>query len=223
MKKILFTVLVMSAALVSAQETIEESVEVVDTLDSKVKRISLGVKIGVPNIAGLSLEGVTPLLDNRIAPYFDYSSFNINPDDVEVGLSYSEFGVNVYFGKQGKGAYAGIGFGALNTDLTFTNVTLSDDNGNSGNGIVSVKEKLNTTNVKLGIKTGGRIYFRLEVGYGFGTIPNDIELSGTFRYPDPNGNGQITGQGTETEEFPTIPGVGTNGILIGNFGFGISF
>lgn len=213
----------MSAALVSAQETIEESVEVVDTLDNKVKRISLGVKIGVPNIAGLSLEGVTPLLDNRIAPYFDYSSFNINPDDVEVGLSYSEFGVNVYLGNKGKGAYAGIGFGSLNTDLTFTDVTLSDDNGNSGSGEVSVSEKLSTTNVKLGIKTEGRIYFRLEVGYGFGTIPNDIELSGTFRYPDPNGNGVITGQGTNTEEFPTIPGVGTNGILIGNFGFGISF
>lgn len=222
MRYLLLFMFTLSSSLVAAQ-AIEDNVEVIDSLDSKVKRISLGVKIGVPNIAGLSLEGVTPLLDNRIAPYFDYSSFDINPDEVEVGLSYSEFGVNIYLGNKGKGAYAGIGFGSLNTDLTFTNVTLSDDNGNSGSGTVSVNEKLSTTNLKLGIKTGGRIYFRLEVGYGFGTIPSDIELRGTFSYPDPNGNGQITGQGTDTEEFPTIPGVGTNGILIGNFGFGISF
>ena len=36
---------------------------------------------------------------------------------------------------------------------------------------------------------------------------------------------EIGGSGRETESFevPTIPGVGTNGVLVGNFGFGFSF
>ena len=220
MKKLLLHILIIFPLCVFAQE-MEENIESIDSLESKTKRISLGVKIGVPNIAGLSIEGVTPLLDNRIAPFFDYSSFNINPDETEVGLSYSEFGSNVYFGNKGKGVYAGIGFGSLSTDLIFNNITLDDGNGNSGTGTGKISQKLSTTNLKLGIKTGGRIYFRLEVGYGFGDVPENVEVNGTFTFQQ---NGRpITAQGTQTEEFPTIPGVGTSGILIGNFGFGVSF
>lgn len=220
MRKRLLITLFLSPFFIFAQE-IEERIEVMDSLVNETKRISIGIKIGVPNIAGLSLEGISPLLDNRIAPYFDYSSFNINPDDTEVELSYSEFGSNVYFGNQGNGVYAAIGFGTLSTDLKFKNVTLEKD-GNSGTGQGFITQKLNTTNIKLGIKTEGRIYFRLEIGYGFGDIPEEIEVSGTFKYQDDNGQ-TITSTGTKIETFPTIPGVGTSGVLIGNFGFGVSF
>lgn len=219
MRKLLLTALFVFPLCVFAQE-IEEGFETIDSLENKTKRISMGAKIGVPNIAGLSLEGITPLLNNRIAPYFDYSSFDINPDDTEVGLSYSEFGTNVYFGDQGNGVYAGVGFGTLSTDLKFKNITL-ENGGNSGTGHGTVTQKLNTTNIKLGIKTDGRIYFRLEIGYGFGDIPEEVEASGTFKYQNENGQ-TITSTGTRIEVFPTIPGVGTSGVLIGNFGFGIS-
>ena len=221
MKNILFTILIISSMFVLAQD-VEQDIETLDSLElPSIKRIAIGVKFGVPNIAGLSLEGVTPLLGNRIAPFFDYSSFDVNPDEVEVGLTYTEFGSNIYFGNKGKGVYAGIGFGSLDTDLVFTDIELIADNGNSGNGTASISQKLNTTNIKLGIKTGGRFYFRLELGYGIGDIPETIDVTGTFSYTE---NGQtITGSGSQTEEFPTIPGVGTSGILIGNFGFGIAF
>ena len=220
MKKLLLTILMVFSAIGFAQEA-DQQEETLDSLAPGIKRFSVGLKIGVPNIAGLSLEGVTPLLDNRVAPFFDYSSFNVNPDEVEVGLSYTEFGTNIYFGNKGKGVYAGIGFGTLSTDLTFTDIVLSDNNENSGSGEATISPSINTTNIKLGIKTGGRFYFRLELGYGFGDIPDTIDVSGNFSYTE---NGQtITGNGTTTEEFPTIPGVGTSGVIVGNFGFGLSF
>lgn len=225
MKNLLLATFIICSTLVYAQEVeqeAQEDIEIVDSLQlNSLKRIAIGVKFGVPNIAGLSIEGVTPLLGNRVAPFFDYSSFDVNPDEVEVGLSYTEFGANIYFGNKGKGVYAGIGLGSLSTDLVFTNIELSDNNGNSGSGRATISQDISTTNIKLGIKTGGRFYFRLELGYGIGDIPETIDVRGDFSYTE---NGQtITGSGTNTEEFPTIPGVGTSGVLIGNFGFGIAF
>jgi len=51
------------------------------------------------------------------------------------------------------------------------------------------------------------------VGYGIGSIPDQLSFTATS-------NG-ITEQ--FTEEIPAIPGIGTNGLLIGNIGFGLSF
>ena len=54
-----------------------------------------------------------------------------------------------------------------------------------------------------------------------GDIPETIDFTGNFSYTE---NWQIiTGTGSQTEEFPTIPGVVTSGILIGNSGFEIAF
>lgn len=210
MKKILFTLFIVFATTLVAQE-VEQNEEMMDTLAPKIKRFSAGLKIGVPNIAGLSLEGVTPLLDNRVAVFADFSGFDVNDGETEVGLSYSEFGTNIYFGDKGKGAYAGIGFGNLSADLTFYE---NLDGGGRGKGTTGLD--IRSTNLKFGIKTGGRIYFRFEVGYGLtGDIPENITV--TLR--------EINGSQTDTESFevPTIPGLGTNGLLVGNFGFGISF
>ena len=210
MKKLLLTILMVFSAIGFAQEA-DQQEETLDSLALSIKRFSVGLKIGVPNIAGLSLEGVTPLLDNRVAPYIDFSSFDVKDAETEIGLSYSEFGANVYFGNKGKGAYAGIGFGNLSTDLTFYE---NLDGGGRGKGTIGLDIK--STNLKFGIKTGGRFYFRFEVGYGLtNDVPDDITVTLT----------EIGGNGTETDTFevPTIPGVGTNGILLGNFGFGLSF
>ena len=210
MKRLLLTIFIVLGTIGFAQE-VDQQDERIDSLATSIKRFSVGLKIGVPNIAGLSLEGVTPLLDNRVAPFIDFSGFDVKDAETEIGLSYTEFGTNVYFGNKGKGAYAGIGFGNLSTDLTFYE---NLDGGGRGKGTIGLDIK--STNLKFGIKTGGRFYFRFEVGYGLTSdVPDDITVTLT----------EIGGNGTETDTFevPTIPGVGTNGILLGNFGFGLSF
>ena len=66
-----------------------------------------------------------------------------------------------------------------------------------------------------------KLSLKVRLGYGIGDIPETIDVRGDFSYTE---NEQtITGSGTNTEEFPTIPGVGTSGVSIGNFGFGIAF
>ena len=211
----------------------EESSEQIQELDSlnevihsfpeayKLRRVSIGIKLGIPIIAGVSLEGITTLFGNRVAPFFDYSSFPVNTDKTDINLKYSEFGSNFYFGNQGEGVYFGIGLGTLNTDIVFKDLTFEED-GNQGTGVGKASSKISTTNLKLGIKTGGKIYFRLELGYGIGSIPNSLEVTGEFTYEDSDGLTQID-SGSETEDFPPIPGVSSDGVLVGNFGFGISF
>ena len=174
MKKIVFSfVMMLSVGLYAQDIEAEQNQETIDSLAPKVKRLSVGVKIGVPNIAGLSVEAVTPLLDNRIAAFADFSGFNVSDQETEIGLNYSEFGLNIYLGKKGSGLYAGIGAGNLSTDLTFYE---NLDGGGRGKGTTGLDIK--TTNLKLGIKTGGRIYFRFEVGYGVTSdIPENITVT----------------------------------------------
>ena len=201
-----------------SNEITATSFQEIDSLEVyKIKRVSLGIKLGIPIIAGFSAEAITPILGNRIAPYIDFSSFPVNTDETDLDLKYIEFGSNFYFGDNGQGFYVGVGFGTLNTDIVFKNIKF-EENGNRGRGT----GRINTTNLKLGIKTGGRVYFRLEVGYGIGTIPKEITVNGRFSYEDSNGVTKES-NGTETEEFPSIPGVNDKGVLVGNFGFGISF
>ena len=201
-----------------SNEITATSFQEIDSLEVyKIKRVSIGIKLGIPIIAGFSAEAITPILGNRIAPYIDFSSFPVNTDETDLDLKYIEFGSNFYFGDNGQGFYVGVGFGTLNTDIVFKNIKF-EENGNRGRGT----GRINTTNLKLGIKTGGRVYFRLEVGYGIGTIPKEITVNGRFSYEESNGVTQES-NGTETEEFPSIPGVNDKGVLIGNFGFGISF
>ena len=75
---------------------------------------------------------------------------------------------------------------------------------------------LNTTNLKFGIKSSGKIYFRFELGYGFGDIPSQITFTAIDDI-DPSYSEQ------QTEELPNIPGIAENGIIVANIGFGISF
>ena len=178
----------------------------------KVKRFSLGAKLGIPNLAGGSIEVVLPLFQNRLAPYFDYSQFSVNLDSSESSLSYSELGANIYFNDKGKGFFVGLGSARMNADVLFTDLVFSED-GVTTSGSGSTDLNLNTFNVKLGIKSGGTFFFRFEVGYGLGSIPDQLTFTATSQ--------GITEQ--FTEDIPAIPGIGTNGLLIGNIGFGLSF
>ena len=216
MKKILICFsLVLSTAL-QAQNDESLSIEN-DTLELNVKRVAVGVKLGMPNIIGGSLEFILPVMDNHFAPYADLSGFDIDPDtETSVGLSYSEFGLNYYLNTKGKGLYFSAGLGNLTTDITFSNQNVSNGEGISVNdGVGTIQQKISTTNLKLGVKAGKRVYFRFELGYGLGNIPSDVKITATS-----------VSQGFKeeiSEPFPDVPGVSSGGVVIGNVGFGVAF
>ena len=191
----------------------------IDTI-SNLKRFSFGIKMGIPNILGLTTEAILPIFKNRVSPYFDYSSFKLNPDRTSIDLNYTDYGVNIYINSKGNGLYASLGSGNLSSLIFFEEIELTDESGNKGIGSAQLKENINTFNIKLGIKSNSKIFFRLEVGYGIGKIPNNLNLTGSFGY-EKDGTSYIS-NGSSNESFPTIPGIGKKGIIMGNFGFGIS-
>jgi|TARA_B110000444_G_C18787301_1_gene570588 hypothetical protein len=175
-----------------------------------IKRVSLGLKLGVPNMASGTFEYVLPVLKNKIAPYINYGAYNLEVDMTQIDLSYSEFGVKYYFNEKGKGFYAGLGISSFASSLIYNDVSLSG--GMSGTGKVDLN--IDTTILKFGLKTGGTLFFSFELGYGFGSIPDSL----TFNAISSNGITENV-----TEEIPSIPGIGSGGIVVGNIGFGISF
>ena len=182
-------------------------------LDStKVKYINIGFKVGIPNLIGGSAEIILPVLGNRIGPYIDYSAFNIDTDEVGTSLSYLEYGANLYFNPKGSGFFISLGQAKFDSDLTFYDLSFTNG-GMSSTGSVSTDFNFNTTNLKLGIKTSGTFYFRFEVGFGLGDIPDSIDFTATVDGITEN----------FSEEIPPIPGLGQSGLLIGNIGFGIAF
>ena len=201
-----------------------QNLQTIDTIEvdtiSNLKRFSFGIKMGIPNILGLATEAVLPIFKNRVSPYFDYSSFKLNPDKTSVDLNYTDYGVNIYINSKANGLYASLGSGNLGSLILFEEIELTDGNGNKGIGSAQLKENINTFNIKLGIKSNSKIFFRLEIGYGIGKIPNNLNLTGSFSYQK-DGMYYIS-KGSSTENFPTIPGIGKKGIIMGNFGFGIS-
>ena len=206
MKKIFLILSLISTAYVSAQDS-----SITDGA-SKSKTISIGVKVGAPNILSLNGEFVLPILNNHIAPFIDYGSFSLDIENTQADLKYLEYGLNIYFGNKGKGLYVGAGSGKLKNEFTFNDL-IFEDNGDSLKGSATKSLDINALNLKLGFKSGGLIYFRIEAGYGIGTIPDRLNFTAT--------SGGITE--TFSEEIPAIPGIGSNGFAIGNIGLGVSF
>jgi len=206
MKKIFLILSLISTAYVSAQDS-----SITDGA-SKSKTISIGVKVGAPNILSLNGEFFLPILNNHIAPFIDYGSFSLDIENTQADLKYLEYGLNIYFGNKGKGLYVGAGSGKLTNEFTFNDLTF-EDNGVSLKGSATTSLDINALNLKLGFKSGGLIYFRIEAGYGIGTIPDRLNFTAT--------SGGITE--TFSEEIPAIPGIGSNGFAIGNIGLGVSF
>jgi hypothetical protein len=223
MKYFILLTLIFSVSILKAQEIenktepndsitggiiIEESVQ----LDYEIKRLSIGFKVGVPNVASLGIQYTLPFLNNHLAPFIEYSSYSYDDGEVDGSLKFSEFGASYFFNEKGKGLYLGVGISSLKLDVSYNNISL--DFGKTGSG--STEIALNTTNFKLGLKTGGRIYIRLELGYGIGDLPNDVTFEATE-----NSNPSYTQ--TTTENIPEIPGISQSGLVIGNIGFGLSF
>lgn len=189
-------------AQTNAQETINGNVAV----EKSIKPLRIGVKIGTPGVLTLNAEYVTPLLDNRIAPFIDYLSLKYDTDDTEVSYNNFEIGSNVYLSDAGKGLYAGVSYFSTKSKGTFLETDF-DSGSYSGKADLN----FNTLNLKLGAKLGRVFYFRIEVGYGFGKIPQSV----TVRSTETNE--------TSTEEFPEIFGYSENGVLLFNIGFGFAF
>lgn len=180
----------------------------------KVKHLAIGAKIGIPSIVGGSVEVVLPFLNNHIAPYIYYSTFSLDFENIETNLTALEYGAKYYFGEKGSGFFISVGRGSLETELTFNDLLYTNnDTQQSFQGSGATSFKLNTSNFKVGIKTPGTFYFLFELGYGVGEIPKELNFTA-------QSNG-ITE--SFTEEIPALPGIGSNGILLGNVGFGIAF
>jgi len=209
-KNFLITYLFLLTIFTSFAQTESSKEEKKDSL--KVKHFSIGLKLGIPNLASGSAELTLPILNNRFALYVDYSKFPLNFESVETTIAYTEFGINYYFNKKANGFFIGVGKGSLSTDVTFTNLLFANDL-QSLIGSGSTELNLDTTNFKLGVKTAGNIFFRFELGYGVGKIPDSLNFIASL-----NGVSE-----SFTESIPPIPGLGTSGILIGNIGFGFAF
>lgn len=208
MKKSILLLLLLATSLAFCQESKNDSTNNED----KSKLISLGTKLGVPNILSFNGEIILPFLGNHFAPFVDYGSFNVEIEDTETSLNYLEYGLNLYFGSKGKGFYASAGMGQLSSNITFNDLTF-EENGISQKGSATTGLDIDTLNLKLGAKTGGFVFLRIELGYGIGTIPDKLNFTATS-------NG-ITE--SFSEEIPSFAGISSNGLLIGNIGLGISF
>ena len=209
-KNFLITYLFLLTIFTSFAQTESSKEENKDSL--KVKHFSIGLKLGFPNLASGSAELSLPILNNHFAPYIDYSKIPLNFESVETTIAYTEFGINYYFNKKANGFFLGVGKGSLSTDVTFTNLLFTSVL-QSLIGSWTTELNLDTTNFKLGVKTAGTVFFRFELGYGLGKIPDSLNFIATL-----NGISE-----SFTESIPPIPGLTTSGILIGNVGFGFAF
>ena len=172
--------------------------------------VFIGLKIGAPNVLSFGGEFILPFADNRLAPFIDYGSFKYDRNNIAIGLKFLEYGLNIYVNSNKKGFYGSISKASLNSDVTYSEIVL--DNNLTGKG--STDLKIDTYNFKAGYKTGNRFYFRFEIGYGVGEIPENLVFLATAS----NGMELET-----TQPIPKIPGVGSKGMVIGNIGFGIAF
>jgi len=208
MRNLIAILILLFSISISAQNIEKDSLNV--ELENSIKRFSLGLKIGTPNMIGGAVQYVLPITNNHFAPYANYSGYDIEIDNTEINLNYSEFGVKYFFKNTGKGLYTAVGISSFSSSLAYTDVSLTG--GLTGDG--SVDLNIDTTIVKLGLKTGGTLYFSFELGYGFGTIPDSL----TFNAVSSTGISESV-----TEDIPNIPGIGSGGMVVGNIGFGISF
>ena len=126
-KKLLFIILLVSVIFFQAQE-IEHLISTTDNpsgsiiqqdsihADYKIKRLSIGLKAGVPNIASVGVQYTLPFLNNHLAPYFEYSLYSHKDGEIEASLKFSEFGASCFFNEKGKGLYFGLGVSTLKVD-----------------------------------------------------------------------------------------------------------
>jgi len=134
----------------------------------------IGVKVGFPQVAGLNIEYVTPLLNKRLALDGDYSYIPLNPSDATIKYTYYALYANYYFNHEGHGFYGGFGYSHIGLKVT-KDVTFSDGTTQSGNADIGI----NALNLKIGGKYGKMLYFRWELGGSLGLNSPAFEVVAT--------------------------------------------
>ena len=142
-------------------------------LFSQEKPLRVGVEIGLPNVYGLNLEYVTPMLNSRLAPTIDFSYLNVpqeNCETCDVDFTYLELGANYYFTKEGQGTYGHLSFGSMRLQAIDNHPFW---------GYAEGEGLINLLNAKIGVKSGNTIFFRLEIGYSLiiSSELNDLEYT----------------------------------------------
>jgi hypothetical protein len=198
------------------------------TATAQEKPFRIGLKFGLPNLAGLGIEYVSPVASNRLAFAGDFSyipiPFNTNDFDGTFSAMYVGFGTSFYFkaDNNGRGPYFHLGAGMLNLGLSGTQsstMTASD------NTTIPVTAEIGT-NIsafflmgKLGAKWGNTLYFRPEIGYGLFSIDDAFKFSATFTAQDP-----VTGQPvSESQDFSVDFKLPISGGPVFTLGIGIAF
>lgn len=106
-------VIIINLLIFTSNFSFSQNLQKIDTIKidtiSNLKRFSFGIKMGITNVIGLTTEAILPIFKNRVSPYFDYSSFKLNPDKISIDLNYTDFGVNIYINSKGNGLYASLG------------------------------------------------------------------------------------------------------------------
>ena len=175
--------------------------------EKSLRPLRFGIKVGIPSLITINAEYLTPLLNNRVSIAVDYFNLERDFDGTIVDYSNFEIGSNVYFNPRGKGFYAGLSYTSFDAEGTFQDVEFDGNGENFGDGVANLD--YNTFNVKLGLKAGRTIFFRFEVGYGFGSIPQEVTVRSI---DDPSL--------TTVEEIPDLPGLSDSGIIYFNVGLG---
>ena len=178
----------------------------------ELKRFSAGIKFGLPYMAVVGAQFTLPFFNNHFAPYFDYSQYSYVKNEEDAKFRFSEFGLSYFFKEMSKGFYVGVSNSNLNYKVNFMNIDLENGSKGSGSGEVNMR----TTNLRFGFKTGGSFYFRIEIGYGLGDIPNMV----VFKAIDDFNSSYSE---IRTKEVPEINGTSESEMFVGNIGFGISF
>lgn len=191
------------------EKTSADAYEFEDVNVKKLRPLRLGLKFGLPNIATINLEYLTPLFDNRVAVYGDYMQFEKGFTEGLLDFRTFAIGTNIYFNNKGKGFYGGLGYTNLHAGFGYENYFDEYDFNESKDGYANVK--MNTFNVKLGFKVGRTVYFRTEIGYAFGSLPKTVEIN------------SVDYVISEYGELPDIPLVFDSGVLLFNIGFGVGF
>src|SRR5690606_3596816 len=223
MKKQLFLILILFSSLGYSQifspividsTTIIAAETIADTIPKKPKSIRplrLGVKVGIPTIATVNIEYLTPLFDNRVSLTSDFMFFKKNYAEGLFNFSTFEFGSNVYFKNTGRGFYGGISYFSLNTGIGFTDYAFNGDGGTTVIDDGKVEVKFHTLNLKLGFKAGRTVFFRVEAGYAIGKIPTTVRVN------------SVDYDVYDYDDVPSVFGLGSSGVLLFNIGFGVGF
>ena len=173
---IFFLVLFSTQSYGQSPEAAKDSIIEVE----KPRFLSIGIKLGIPNLIGGSAEVILPFLDNHFAPFFDYSGFKLESRDDETQFSYMEYGINYFFEKKSKGFFMGVGRARFDSEIIFKDLPFNNEK-EAIQASASTPLTLDVTNIKLGIKTGGTVYFKFEIVI----VPPATSVYVIITIPDP--------------------------------------